>query len=65
MATPKCPDTKCDSTTFELALIGTKSQSKKFNILHCAKCGCAIGIIEEYNSGSLLLLIAKKLGIKV
>lgn len=61
MALPKCP--KCDWTMFQTTEIEPANSKFKLIMVHCAKCGCAIGVTEFYNTGALIHLLAKKMNI--
>jgi hypothetical protein len=57
----KCP--QCKATSFEIAEETPTHSAWKLYFVRCSFCKTAIGVIEYYNSGSLLHKIMDKLGI--
>ena len=61
MAIPKCP--KCESSSFQGTTVSPKDSNYQVQIIHCASCGCSIGVQPYYNTANLLEQIAKALKI--
>lgn len=60
MAISKCP--KCDSTFFEIKEAEPRNSSFKIMFIQCSSCGAVVGVTDYYNTSTLLVKIAKKLG---
>lgn len=52
MALPSCP--KCEWHYFEIKTIEPAGSNFKENAVQCRKCGTVVGVVEYYNSGTLL-----------
>lgn len=64
MAISKCP--KCESPRFELKEAGNISGSNlKMYFIQCSSCGSVVGVVDYYDTASLLEKIAKKMGFKL
>ena len=60
MAYSKCPS--CTSTSFETSIETPKNSNFKVQFIRCSSCGTVVGVLEYYNIGALLHILAKKLG---
>jgi len=63
MQKSKCP--KCENDSFELVQTKLKNSYQDYNIVQCDKCGCVITVLEHYNIGDLLQILASKLKIDI
>lgn len=47
-----CP--KCNSSTFKVELVDPRGSNFKLNLVTCASCGSAVGVLDYWNIGALL-----------
>ena len=63
MALPTCP--KCDHLFFEATTITPVKSNFKINAIHCASCGCVVGVLPFHNTSTVIQQLAEKLGVKM
>jgi hypothetical protein len=63
MSTSRCPH--CQSTGFEVATESPKGSNFKVIFVRCHSCKTVVGVLEYYNSGTLIHKLAKKLNINL
>ncbi len=61
MPWPKCSNPKCDSTSFEASEQSITKLKFKVMLIHCSKCGIAIGVVNNCDVCKQLLTIEKKI----
>lgn len=61
--TSRCPH--CQSTGFEVVTEEPKDSNFKVIFVRCQSCKTAVGVLEYYNSGTLIHKLAKKLNINL
>lgn len=60
---PKCPN--CQSSGFTMMEITPVGSNFKYNAICCISCQSVVGIVDFYNTASLLETLAKKLGFDI
>ncbi len=64
MTTPKCP--KCNSTSFQSTTKDNVINSTNMvTFVHCATCGCVIGVQEPMSLTNALIKLADRFGVKL
>jgi hypothetical protein len=63
MVKPKCP--KCDHTQFKSTPIKPINGNFKVLAVHCAKCGCIVGMSDTEDVGSLVQSLATALDLSI
>lgn len=58
MADPSC--TKCGAHEFEVTQISPRGSEVDVLLVHCTRCGAAVGVTEESDIGALLGDLASK-----
>ena len=61
MAQPTCP--KCNGTMFEVNELKPAGSNFRFVAINCTNCGCIVGVLDHYNIGELIYVLAAKLKI--
>lgn len=56
---------KCGSTSFEIKENSPNQSNFKFMFIQCSSCGGVVGVTDYYNTGNIVIKIARKLGISV
>jgi hypothetical protein len=54
---------KCGANNFEATVKEPRGSNFKVQFIQCGACGGVVGVMDYYNIGSLLLTLAKKLGL--
>lgn len=55
----KCP--KCEASNFETVLESPKNSNFKVQFIRCASCRAVVGVMDYYNIGKLIHVLAEKL----
>lgn len=61
MAVSTCP--KCDGTFFETKENSPRGSNFKFTFVQCASCGAVVGVMDYFNIGQLIQILAKRMGL--
>jgi hypothetical protein len=56
---------KCGSTRFEKVLNTPSDSTYKHHFIQCSGCGGVVGVVEFYDIGALLHLLARKLDVEL
>lgn len=62
-STSKCPN--CQKTGFEVEIEEPKDSKFKLLFVRCQWCKTVVGVLDYYNIGKLLHVLAEKLNVKI
>ncbi len=63
MATSTCP--KCTSTSFEMKTGEPRGSRMKVMYVQCFSCGAVVGVVDYFDTATMLDKIAKKIGVDI
>jgi hypothetical protein len=56
---------KCGNHRFEVVQVEPNGASFKYHFVQCTSCGGVVGVLDFYNIGETLNILARKLGISL
>ncbi len=56
---------KCGETEFEVVQVQPAGSSSKLNFVQCSQCGGVVGVLDFYNVGETLCVLAERLGVRL
>jgi len=63
MAASTCP--KCGNSFFETVEKEPRNSNFKLLFVQCSSCGAVVGVMDFWNIGQLIHVLAKKLGVNI